>query len=114
MNEIEIDHAAQEMQRCIFDVINGLQEAREIRQHAFEQADHWGRELAKLLKGSEMLPREPLHKLDMAAGILENEAPNSSNEQLVIAMSRAMRYTLGLILWGQCHDDYKSGVPRVR
>jgi hypothetical protein len=114
MNEIEINHAWKEMLHHLFDVVNGVQDGREIREKAFEDAERWARELTKLLKGSEMLPRAFLHKLDMAAGILENEASHSPDERRVLAMSRAVRYTLGLILWGQCHDDYKPGVPRAR
>jgi len=113
-NEIEINHAWKETLYHLFDVVNGVQDGKEIREEAFEKGEAWAHELTKLLKGSEMLPRVFLHKLEMAAGILENEAPYSPDEQRVLAMSRAIRYTLNLILWGKCHDDYKPGVPRIR
>jgi hypothetical protein len=71
------------------------------------------REMAKLLKGRKQLPRSILQQLHMAAGILENEAPYAKDGAAVEAMSNAVRTTLGLILWGQCHDDIAPGASRI-
>lgn len=112
MNEVE--QVSREMQRHFFDLISALQTTKEIKSESFEAADRAARQLAVLLKGQDLLPRRALYDLDMAAGILENEAPTSRDEQRVLAMSRALRFTFGLILCGESHEDRKSGVPRVR
>jgi hypothetical protein len=110
----ELDKVGSELKRHIFDLIVPLQTTKDVRVEAFNAADAAGRELTRLLKGHEMLPKTILFELDRAAGILENEAPYSRDEQKVLAMSHAFRLTFGLILLGESHDDRKPGVPRVR
>jgi hypothetical protein len=110
----EFDQIGDELERHIFELILPLQTTKEIKEAAFNAADEAGRTLARLLKGHEMLPRKIIYALDMAAGTLENEAPYSHDEQKVLAMSRAFRFTFGLILLGESHEDRKPGVARVR
>lgn len=113
---IEIDHAAQEYRRHIFDVINGVQELREIRESAFAESERWARELTRLLKGSEEVSKRHLRGIYDAMLTLENEAPNTRHEQRVLQIADAIRLTFGLILGDQCHDDWnpQCGVPRER
>jgi hypothetical protein len=110
----ELNQAAEELRRHIESLVISIQTTKEIKHAEFEAADALGRRIAVLLKGQEKLPRRILYDLDMAAGILENEAEQSQNPQEVLAMSRAFRLSFGLILCGETHDDRKPGVPRVR
>lgn len=113
---IEIDHAADEYTRHLFDVVNGVQDAGEIREGAFAEAERWARELTRLLKGSETVSKSHLALIYRAMGTLENEAPNSRHEQRVMEIVEAIHLTFGLILSDQSHDDWnpQPGVPRVR
>jgi len=114
---IEIDHAADEYTRHLFDVVNGVQELREVREGAFAESERWARELTRLLKGREDVPKRHLFEIYGAMGILENEAPNSRHEQRVLQIADAIRLTFSLILTDRCHDEYvppQPGVPRVR
>ena len=49
---VEIDHAVEQYVRHVFDVINGVQNANEIRERAFAESEHWAREVTRLLKGT--------------------------------------------------------------
>lgn len=113
---IEIDHAADEYTRHLFDVLNGVQELREIREGAFAESERWARELTRLLKGSDTVSKRHLSLIYRAMGTLENEAPNSRHEKRVMEIVDAIHLTFGLILSNECHDDWnpQPGVPRVR
>lgn len=113
---IEIDHAAAEYGRHIFDVVNSVQELKEVRDSAFAESERWARELTRLLKGSETVAKSHLRGIYGAMQILENEAPNSRHEQRVMEIVDAIHLTFGLILDNQSHDDWnpQPGVPRVR
>jgi hypothetical protein len=113
---IEIEHAAAEYGRHLFDVVNGVQEAGEIRERAFADAECWARELTRLLKGSEVVSKTYLRGIYDAMRILENEAPNSQHDKRVLEIVDAIYLTFGLILSNECHDDWnpQPGVPRVR
>jgi len=114
---IEIDHAANEYRRHIADVVNGVQELREIREKAFTDSQNWARELTKLLKDQEDVPKRHLYAIYAAIGTLENEAPDSKNEKRVLEIAGAIRLTFSMILTGRCHDEYKppqAGVPRIK
>lgn len=113
---IEIDHAADEYARHLFDVVNGVQELREVRENAFAESERWARELTRLLKGSEEVPKRHLARIFDAMGMLENEAPSSGHEKRVMEIVEAIHLTFGLILSNECHDDWNNqpGVPRVR
>jgi hypothetical protein len=110
----DVGRLSEELYQHFFDLIVPLQTTKEINDTAFQAADQIGKELARLLKGQELLPRKLLYDLDMAAGILENEARHATDPDKVMAMARAVQMTYGLILCGECHDDRKPGVPRVR
>lgn len=112
-NTYDFEQTFQEMSRHMFDVVNGVQECREIRPAAFKQAESLGHELTRVLRGRDMVPRKILLALNTAAGILENEAPYSQDEQGVRAISQSFRRIFHLILNGECQDERKPGVPRV-
>ncbi|NML47871.1 hypothetical protein HHL11_29245 [Ramlibacter sp. G-1-2-2] len=113
---IEIDNAATAYGRHIFDVVNGVQEAKEIRENAFAEAERWARELTRLLKGGETVSKRYLALIYQAMEILENEAPNSRHERRVMEIVDAIHLTFGLILSNKSHDDWnpQPGVPQVR
>jgi hypothetical protein len=114
---IEIDHAADEYTRHLFDVLNGVQELREVRESAFTEAQHWARELTRLLKGQEGVPKRHLYAIYAAMGTLENEAPGSPHEQRIMEIADAIRLTFSMILTDRCHEDYnppQPGIPRMR
>ena len=113
MGQIEIDHAWSEMLYHLGDVVNGVQDGAEIRESAFAKAEVWARELTRLLKNSESLPRENLHRLNKLIGMLEGGAEHSVDKNRVLSMAGSSRRTLGLILAGECFDDYVVGVPRI-
>lgn len=110
----EIEHLADELQRHVFDLIVPLQTTRDLNLHAFDAAEDAARELARTLKGSTLLPRKCLHLLDMAAQTLESAALYAKDSAFVQQMAMALRGTLTLIIWGECHDDYKSRASRLR
>jgi hypothetical protein len=116
---IETDHAADEYVRHIYDVVNGVQELREIREQAFNQSEPWGRELTRLLSDQGNVPKRPLFAIFQAAGILESEAAGmeGSQQKRVLEIVDAIRLTFRHILTGQSGVEYalpKPGVPRVR
>ena len=110
----DIDRVAGEMCRNIFDFLLPLQTTKEIRVDSFEKADQSAREFARLLKGSQSIPRLPFKELYSAARALEAEAPYSGNPDLVLGMAAKLHMTADLIVWGECHEDRQPGVPRVR
>lgn len=111
------DHAllqlSDELKRHLADVVNGVQEAKEVRAAAYEQVELLSKKLTAMLKGQEMLPRRTLLALEMAANRLENEAAYAKEPARVTSMVSAIRMTLGLILLGEAHEDRKPGVPRI-
>jgi len=109
----ELFELTAEMDRHLADVVNGVQDAREVRAEAYAQAEALGRKLAAMLKGREFVPRRTLLVLDVAAKALENGAAHAKDPSRVTQMARAIRMTSGLILRGESHDDRKPGVPRV-
>lgn len=110
----EINQVSEDMRRHIFDFLMPLQTTREIKEEVFEELDKSSRELARLLKGSEQLPRAVLDELYMAAKTLVNEAPHSPMPDLVQQMAVKLYMTFDLILGGECHEDRQAGIPRVK
>lgn len=102
-----------EIEAGVFSLITPLQTTKILDHAAFEKIDQASRRLAAALKGHEMLPRKPLHQLEMAASILEAEAPYANEPELLAQMATKLRYTFALILTGECHDDRKPGVMRI-
>jgi hypothetical protein len=113
---IEIDHAADEYTRHLFDIVNGVQDAKEIRERAFAESERWARELTRLLKDAPNVSKRHLALIYQAMGTLDNEAANSRHEERVREIIAAIYLTFGLILSNECHDDWnpQPGVPRVR
>jgi len=70
----EIRPVFEQLEHHMFDVVNGVQDAKEIRRSAFERTEQLSKQLAALLKGQELLPRYILQQLSHAATILQNEA----------------------------------------
>jgi hypothetical protein len=110
----EIDRVADELQRHIFDLIVPLQNARIIDARAFDAAEEAARKLARLLKGNALLPRKSLHVLDMATQSLEAAALFAKDSAFVQQMAQTLKGTLTLIIWGECHEDYKGPSGRFR
>ncbi len=110
----EIERAADELQRHIFDLIVPLQTAKVIDAQAFDLAEDAARNLARLLKGSALLPRKSLHVLDMATQSLEAAALFAKDSAFVQQMALTLKGTLTLIIWGECHEDYKRPSHRFR
>ena len=73
-----------------------------------------GRELAKLLKHQDMIPKVILREMRAAIKILRAEAPYMPNEQRVMLdLADRMEMTFDLILLSEDHEDRQPGVPRV-
>ena len=107
----------EELQRHLVDVVNGVQDGKEIRNVALEQLEQLSRQLTELLKGHELIPRYILQSLSRAASVLDASAaylPTSSEQQKARAIAHAVQLTLSLIILGECHEDRKVGVPRIR
>ncbi|OGB09864.1 MAG: hypothetical protein A3E23_12465 [Burkholderiales bacterium RIFCSPHIGHO2_12_FULL_65_48] len=107
----EIEHIGKNMGEQIVELISALQSTKEIKEDVFEKLDQSSRELARLLKGSEMLPRKLFKDLYSAARVLIAKAPYSKNPDLVQSMGAKLHMTADLIIWGQCHEDRQPGVP---
>lgn len=70
----EIRPVFEQLERHMFDVVNGVQDGKEIRRSAFERTEQLSKQLTALLKGEDLLPRNILLQLSQAANILRNEA----------------------------------------
>ena len=112
----EIRTVFEQLERYMFDVVNGVQGGKEIRRSAFERTEQLSKQLTALIKGHELLPRDILLQLDKAANVLQNEAsymPTTADKQEALRMANAIQVTFDLILRGECHDDRRPGVPRI-
>jgi len=110
----EIHSVFEDLQRYMFDMVNGVQEGKEIRTAAFERTEQLSKQLTALLKGHELIPRYILQRLNQAAAVLQAEAPHmptKSDQQKGLQMSHAIQLTSSLI--GECHEDRRPGIPRV-
>ena len=103
MNEIE--SLSKRLQASIFELVEPIQATKEINHEAFNRADEVGRELTRLLKGHELLPRSVLYSLDMAVGVLLSEAEYCRDKEDVLTVARTLRLTYGLLLCGEAHDE---------
>jgi len=103
-----------ELQQHLVDVVNGIQDAREIRTKAFARAEILGVELARLLKGHEFLPRYVLLGLWNAARSVANGAEYLQDPRPALELAETLETTYQLILLGECHSDRQPGIPRIR
>ncbi len=109
-----VESVAAELRSSGAELVMALQSTKEIKQQAFDRLDKASRELATVLRGAELLPRQIVNDLYITAKILENEAPYSKDEELVHQMAYTLYETFDIILLGESHDDYRPGIPRVR
>jgi hypothetical protein len=110
----QVEQVGKELCRHIVEFLLPLQTTREIKTDVFEKVDQTSREFARLLKGSEVIPRIPFKELYSAARVLEAEAQYSGNPDLVGEMAAKLHMTADLIVWGECHEDRRPGIPRIR
>lgn len=113
MDQIEINHAWDEMLYHLGDVVNGVQDGAEIRELAYEKYEYWARELTRRLKDFELLPRVRLQKLRKMIGMLEGGVEHFFDKNRVIEIIESAQFTFNLIISGKCHDDYSSDAPRI-
>lgn len=111
---IAIEQLADQIRVSSIDLVSALQTGQGLREEAFGRLDAASRELARQLKGSDILPRKLINELYMTAKILENEAPYAKDRQRVSDMASVLFMTFDLILLGESHEDRQSGVPRIR
>ncbi|QKH38518.1 hypothetical protein FOC84_27730 [Achromobacter pestifer] len=109
-----IEDVAADLRSSGAEFVMALQTTKEIKRQAFERLDKASRELARLLRGAEQLPRNIINDLYITAKILENEAPYSQDSALVSQMAGTLYMTFDLILLGESHEDRLPGIPRVR
>jgi hypothetical protein len=112
----DIRSVFERLERHMFDVVNGVQDGKEIRRAAFEQTEQLSRQLTALLNGHELLSRSILLQLSQTVTVLQNEAPympTNADQQEALRMANVLRGTLDLILKGECHDDRRPGIPRI-
>lgn len=109
----DVESVAAELRSSGFELITVLQSTKEIRLQAFDRLNQASRELARLLRGSEQLPRQIVNDLYVTAKILENEAPYSKDKALIQQMASELFMTFDLILLGECHEDRGPGLSRV-
>jgi hypothetical protein len=112
----EIGQVFEQLARHMFDVVNGVQDGKEIRKAAFERTEQLSKQLTTLLKGHELLPRHILLQLNQAGNVLQNEAsymPTAADQQEALRMANAIQLTSYLILKGESHDDRQPGIPRI-
>ena len=102
-----------ELQRHLVDLVNGVQDAREIRSTAFAQTEILGKDLTRLLKGQEFLPRYVLLGLRDASSALESGAEFLRDPRPALEMANSLKWTFDLILMGESHSDRQVGVPRI-
>ena len=101
-----IESVAAELRSSGAELVLALQTTKEIKQQAFERLDNASRELARLLRRSEQLPRRIVNDLYITAKILENEAPYSKNSVLVSQMAFALYMTFDPVSYTHL-DVYK-------
>ncbi|OOW67703.1 hypothetical protein Xmlh_03835 [Xanthomonas axonopodis pv. melhusii] len=72
------------------------------------------KELARALKGRDLIPREILYELHTAIKILRAEIPHLKNGvDGAIKAANEIELAFDLILRGECHGDRVPGVPRI-
>ncbi|MES2322558.1 MAG: hypothetical protein V4633_09875 [Pseudomonadota bacterium] len=109
----EIGLVFDDLQRHLSDVVNDVQDAKEIRTKSFEQTEILGQELTRHLKGHEFLPRFVLRSYHRSIGALENSAKYMPDPQEVANLVASLQTTFYLILDGECHADRIPGKPRI-
>ena len=91
-----------------------IQNNKSFDHDAMGRLEKIGRELAKLLKHQDMIPKVILREMRSAIKILRAEAPYMPSEQRVMLdLADRIEMTFDLILLGEDYEDRLPGVPRV-
>jgi hypothetical protein len=91
-----------------------LQTTRVLKRNAFDALAVEVKDLAKLRKGHELVPKALLNEIYGTMQVLRNEAPYFKGETATLEdMANQLEMTLGLILVGESHEDRVPGVPRI-
>ncbi|GAA5121239.1 hypothetical protein JIN84_00445 [Luteolibacter yonseiensis] len=91
-----------------------LQTTRVVGREAFGELHSCVKELAKQLKGHDLVPKSLLNEIYGTMQTLRNEAPYFKGETSTLEdMANQLEMSLGLILIGESHEDRASGVPRI-
>lgn len=91
-----------------------IQVERDVDLLAAQEVISRAKELARALKGCELVPRDALKELHMTKKILRAEIPylkNGADE--VIKVADEIEFIFDLILLGECCEDRVPGVPRI-
>ena len=110
----DIDTISRELPDRVSRLLIPLQTRKVIDQAAFEGLEQCARNLARKLKGSELLPRAVLKELKVTIGVLRAEAQHAGGEAAtLVGMSNRLEMVFDLILRGESPDDRVPGVPRI-
>lgn len=112
MNDFE--HLSKEVERWGHALLMPLQTTKEINEDAFRRMNEAACELARQLKGSEMIPRRAIGCLYITASILTNEAEYSRAKERIMEMASAINQAFGAILEGKAVGDRPSPNPNVK
>lgn len=81
---------------------------------AFASLHANAKELARLLKGQDLVPKDILHSLNSTVKVLRAEAPYMGTQaERLVKMADDLAYTFDLILADESHEDRSPGVPRI-
>lgn len=110
----DIDIISSELRKNITNFIVPVQTATVINEDAFEELNKSAIMLAKTLKGTELIPKSLLKELLVTFRILYAEASyiKEHAEQLE-SMAAQLETIFNLIIFNECPDDRKPGVPRI-
>lgn len=112
MNDIDI--ISREMPGLVSRLLIPLQTRKVVDRGAFEDLERCACNLARKLKGADLLPRAVLNELKVAIGVLRAEARHTGGEEPnLIGMSNRLEMVFDLILRGESPDDRVPGVPRI-
>lgn len=110
----DIEEISRNLCNQVSEFLIPLQTRKVINQAAFVGVEECARNLAKKLKGSEVLPRDPLNEINVTIGVILREAQHFGSESTtLIGMSSRLKIVFDLILRGESPDDRIPGVPRI-
>ena len=112
MNNIE--EVSRVLRDRISELLVPLQTRKVIDGAAFEGVAECTRQLARQLKGSELVPKTVLNEIRVTIGVLRAEAPYAGDKTPdLISMANRLEMVFDLILRGETSDDRVPGVPRI-
>lgn len=111
---MDINSIGEKLSKNIGEFLVSIQTTRAVNRDAFEVIDQSAQQLARALKGVDLVPKALLNELHVTAKVLRAEAPYiKAGSPTLEEMANRIEMTFDLILRGECHDDRKPGVPRV-